>query len=109
MDLYKGKTWTELASGVDSPTVTKGNTIMFKAELTPSNSGIGIFSSTGNFEAEGNVMSLLFGSNFREQDSLSGKSYAFKYLFKECTKLINAKNLMLSATRLVNGCYNGMF
>ena len=48
--LDDGETWTALASGTASPTVTAGNKIMWKGELTPNSSiGIGKFSATANF------------------------------------------------------------
>ncbi len=105
-----GKTWTELAANTASPTVTSGSKIMWKGTLTPSSSaGIGTFSATGNFNAQGNPMSLLFGDNFKGQADLTGKSYAFWRLFNQNTKVINAKNLSLPATTLAYGCYYYMF
>lgn len=109
--LDSGSTWVTLPSGTASPTVTSGNTILWKASgLTPtSSSGIGTFSSTRSFEVEGNIMSLLYGDNFVGQVDLSGKNYAFIILFKRCTKLINAENLVLPAMTLAEGCYKQMF
>ena len=108
--LDEGETWTELASNTDSPTVTSGNKIMWKATLTPNQyAGIGEFSSTGQFDVQGNIMSLLYGDNFKEQTSLSGKNGAFAYLFSGCTNLVSAKNLSLPATTLAESCYNSMF
>ena len=108
--LDNGSTWTELASGTSSPTVASGQKIMWKAELTPATyNGIGKFSSTANFTAEGNAMSLLYGDNFSGQTSLSGKNYAFSYLFSGCTNLTSAENLSLLATTLADYCYYRMF
>ena len=108
--LDDGQTWTALASGTASPTVTAGNKIMWKGELTPNSSiGIGKFSATGRFEAQGNVMSLLFGDDFTNQTDLTGKDYAFYNLFYQNTNIKSAKNLILPATTLTNACYNGMF
>ncbi len=108
--LDSGSTWTTLASDTDSPTVTSGSKIMWKATLTPnSNIGIGIFSSTSNFIAEGNPMSLLYGDNFSGQTSLSGKDSAFMNLFGGLSTLTSAENLVLPATTLAANCYNSMF
>ena len=108
--LDNGKTWTELAANTASPTVTAGNKIMWKGELTPSSSaGVGTFSATGNFDVQGNPMSLLFGDNFKGQTDLTGKGYAFYQLFYQNTKVINAENLSLPATTLANNCYTDMF
>lgn len=105
-----GATWTELASNTASPTVTAGNKIMWKAELTPTSSaGIGTFSSTGQFDVEGNVMSLLFGDDFKGQTDLTRKNYVFCKLFLNNTNLVSAKNLSLPATTLANYCYDSMF
>ena len=111
--LDNGETWTTLASNTDTQTVTAGNKIMWKATLTPSSSypsfGIGTFSSAGNFNIEGNPMSLLYGDNFVGQTDLTNKSHAFNNLFYNCSKLINAKNLSLPATALTISCYRYMF
>jgi hypothetical protein len=103
-----GKTWTALATNTATPSVTVGNEICFKANLT-SNMGIGTFSATGNFNAKGNPMSLFFGDNFVGQTSLSGNDYAFAMLFNKNTKLISVEHLSLHVTTLAKGCYNSMF
>ena len=110
--LNSGTSWTTLANDTDSPTVTVGKTILWKANLTPrriSPYGIGRFSSTGRFTAEGNPMSLLYGSNFQNQTSLSGKTYAFMGLFSGCTGITSAEDISLPATTLSDYCYYGMF
>ena len=107
-----GITWVALAADTATPTITVGNKIMWKAELAPSSSnpyGIGTFSSTGNFNVEGNAMSLLYGDNFIGQIDLTDKNYTFYQLFNSCSKLINANNLSLPATTLSSYCYQGMF
>ena len=108
--LDDGDTWATLVSNTNSPTVMAGNKIMWKAELTPIQySGIGFFSSTGQFDVEGNPMSLLFGDDFKEQTSLAGKDEVFSFLFSGCTGMISAKNMSLPATTLSNSCYWYMF
>ena len=107
-----GETWIELANNTDTQPISAGGTIMFKAELTPSASwpyNIGMFSSTGRFTAQGNVMSLLYGDNFIGQVDLTGKGYAFSSLFQGCTGLTSALNLSLPATTLSTYCYQAMF
>ena len=107
-----GTTWTSLAANTATPIITSGIMIMWKAELTPSSSypyGIGTFSSTGNFNIEGNAMSILFGDNFIGQTDLTSKNRALQNLFSSCSKLISAKNLSLHATTLADYCYVGMF
>ena len=106
-----GTTWTTLAANTASPTVTAGNNVMWKQTgLTPnSNNGIGTFSATGNFNVQGNVMSLIYGDDFKDKIDLSGKNYAFSTLFNANTKVVSAKNLVLPATTLARLCYDSMF
>lgn len=113
--LDNGNNWTQLLKNTYTPIIQSGNKIIFKAELVPASStqffnfGIGTFSSTGRYEAEGNIMSLLYGNNFNGQISLSGKKYAFTYLFQKSSNLVNAINLVLPATTLSQECYSLMF
>ena len=108
--LDEGVTWTTLASETESPIVTAGNNIIFKATLTPASwVGVGSFSSTGKFTAQGNPMSLLYGDGFKGKADLSGNDYAFSSLFSFCISLISAENLSLPATTLANNCYQYMF
>ena len=101
-----GTTWTQ----GNSVTVNNGDKVLWKGTMTPtSNQGIGTFSSTGNFDVQGNAMSLLFGDNFKGQTNLTGKDYAFYYLFNGNTKVVNAENLSLPATTLTEWCYRYMF
>lgn len=108
--LDDGATWTSLASNTNSPTITNGNSVLWKATLTPTSSdGIGTFSSTGNFMVAGNPMSLLYGDDFADKGNLSEKEYAFNKLFSGCTKLTSAVGLKLPALTLGVGCYKNMF
>ena len=103
-----GKTWTE----GNSVEVNSGDKVMWKGTMTPTTSypqGVGTFSSTGNFDVQGNVMSLLFGDNYKGQTSLTGKNYAFYELFRDNTKVVNSENLSLCATILAESCYSYMF
>jgi len=54
-------------------------------------------------------MSLYYYDDFTDKTDLVGKSYAFKTLFQNCNKLVNAKNLILPATTLSWYCYSDMF
>ena len=103
-----GETWTQ----GNSIEVNNGDKVLWKGTMTPSTSyplSTGTFSSTAEFDVQGNAMSLLFGDNFKEQTSLTGKDYAFCRLFYQNTKVINAENLLLPATTLTEGCYETMF
>ena len=106
-----GANWITLEADTATPTVTAGNKILWKQTvLIPDEViGIGTFSATGNFKASGNIMSLYYGDDFIGQNDLTGKNYAFLYLFKSNEHLINAENLILPATTLADYCYAGMF
>ena len=106
--LNSGRTWTSLAANTSTPTIASGETIYWRASgLTPTSSaGIGTFSSTGQFDVEGNVMSMLFGSDFEDKTDLTGYNYAFRYLFRTDTNIINASGMTLPATTLANYCYS---
>lgn len=108
--LDSGSTWVELVRNTNSPTVQSGNTIMWKANYTPTSLGLGIghFSSSANFSVQGNVMSLLYGDNFSGQTSLSNTVGAFRELFTSLDNLISAENLVLPIT-LSNRSFYKMF
>ena len=101
-----GETWTQ----GNSVAVNSGDKVMWKGAMTPAEyNGVGKFSATGNFDVQGNAMSLLFGDNYKGQTDLTGKNYAFYHLFYENTKVISAENLLLPATTLPDYCYGSMF
>ena len=110
----EGNTWTN-ATSATSISVNSGDRVMFKGTLTPNSDfsagplGVGQFSASTNYSAEGNPMSLLFGDNFRGQRSLSGKDFALVGLFFGDFKIVSAENLALPATTLANYCYHSMF
>ena len=104
-----GSTWSTLTSGSSTPTIAANNKVLFKASgLTVSSSyGIGTFSSSGRFNAMGNIMSLVYGDNFANQTTINN-NYQFYKLFKS-SKMIDASNLILPATTLSASCYREMF
>ena len=105
-----GVNWHTLPYNTDTPTISSGQTIMFKgSDLTIlTNNGIGTFTSSGRFNVQGNIMSLIYGDNFNAQTSLDGKDYVFYGLFYECTKLVSAENLKLP-TEMSDCCYTYLF
>lgn len=81
--------------------LTSGNSIVFKGSLIPfMNNGIGTFTVSGNFEVSGKLLSLINDEYMRP--------YSFKDLFKNCTTLTNASNLIMPKHTEI-GCYEGMF
>lgn len=112
--LDSGATWSEPSSAITTSTLSSGDTVLWKGSgMSPlSNKGIGTFSSTTEFNAEGNIMSLLFGDNFSGQTDLTGYNNAFVFLFNglyDYGKIVNAENLILPASTMVDSCYDTMF
>ena len=88
-------------------TVNSGETIRFKGNnSTYDNNAFN--GSTAGFEVEGNIMSLIYGDNFKNNSTISS-DYAFVGLFRDCEGLTSAENLILPATTLANYCYGSMF
>ena len=104
-----GKTWSEPSDGM-TLSVNDGDKVLWKGTGYSSH-GLGVFSGSTNlrYTVEGNVMSLLFGDDFKGQTSLEGKSYTFLRIFYNNKNITSAENLSLSATTLADGCYNAMF
>ena len=98
--LDSGSTWTWFVNGV-TLNVTSGDCIMWKYQ-----GSCGQFSSTCNFYAEGNAMSLVYEDNFSGQTAIS---VSMDSLFYNCTGLTSAENMELPATGLANSAYTYMF
>ena len=126
-----GETWVT-TSNIDNqevvittPTITQGSKVLWKSESAQfyynrdaypgSNRAGGRFSSSGNYNVSGNIMSLFYGDNFIEETDLPSLAHngfgegALKEIFNNNIKLINAENLILPPTTLLNYCYSGMF
>lgn len=123
-----GETWTTTnnvnsqAVTITTPTVTAGNTVMWKGNGTgvsttinnndrPSTSSI--FSSTGTFNAKGNILSLIYGDDFAEEDSVTG-TYNFALLFYsyntvKTAKIVNCEKMELPIKNVSSYCYFRMF
>lgn len=132
-----GETWSSESQNI-TVNVSSGDIVLWKGELVNQGyygGGIGTFGGTATFEAQGNIMSLIYGDNFEEQtefDNLDGgdfqglfadtsiesaenlelpvselTDYCYQYMFSGCTLLETAPTL--SAETLVDGCYDNMF
>lgn len=108
--------WTSITSntGYSAPLIKvhsgdkiqfKGNNTQYATNTLNYNSFSG---STASFEAEGNIMSLIYGDEFKDNSTISS-TYAFADLFRDCTNLVSAENLVLPATTLSSNCYREMF
>lgn len=129
-----GETWSTTANVNDqevvvtTPTIAQGNKVLWKSSATQfcvntdsypgSRIGYGSFTSTGNYNVSGNIMSLLYSDNFSGRVDLPTPQYGsnyygngvFGFLFgRDNTKLVSAENLILPATNLTGNCYTYMF
>ena len=109
--------WVSITSntGSSAPTITvnSGDKVQFRGNnaqyATNNYSDYNSFKgSTALFEAEGNAMSLIYGDNFKNNSTISS-IFALASLFRGCTNLGSAKNLILPSTTLVSYCYDSMF
>ena len=66
------------------------------------------FLATKNIDVMGNIMSLVYGDNFINNNTIESP-FTFLRLFFTTIKLVNAKDLILPATTLTERCYSGMF
>lgn len=93
-------------------TVSAGDKIQFRGNNATYGKENSIFkpfsNSTAGFSVEGNIMSLINSSDFITATTL-GSHYTFDGLFRACTGLTSAKNLILPATTLAGYCYADMF
>jgi hypothetical protein len=102
-----GRNWTLIPSGEETDlNVEAGDIIQFKGYIVDPED-FGKFYGTASFEAYGNIMSLLYGDDFQGQDELRSE-YVFREMFVE-SNITEAENLILPATALTRGCYQGMF
>ena len=107
--------WTHITSNTEPSAsaivVTRGNKIQFRGDNTSYSDGLfynTFGSSTAEFEVEGNIMSLIDGTNFKNNLTISS-DYAFANLFRDCANLVSAENLVIPATTLAKNCYQSMF
>ena len=82
---------------ITTPTIANGGKVYWRGignQLANSFSGNpSIFSSTCRFDASGEVMSLLKGKNFTKSRNVGNS--AFARLFKDCSTIVNAKDLII--------------
>ena len=107
--LDSGATWMTLAASESTLAIAAGDEVMWRHVYDSSDTnGIGTFSATGHFDAKGNAMSLLYGSNF-ETHQTTVPNRAFRYLFSGNTHLIRAEEMLLPANQLGASSYDNMF
>ena len=109
-----GLTWTSKSSstgGTVLGTLQVGDTMLIRGDNSTYSTGTAasnIFTSSGNFELSGNIMSLISSSDFEGLNDLSG-TWAFANMFSSCTGLVSVDNLIIPATGLTEGCYYQTF
>jgi hypothetical protein len=117
-----GQTWTAFTASYKDPmaeeylpteiaTLNVGEKALIKGENSAYATAINTynrFKSTKQFEVKGNIMSLVSGDSFANADELTA-TYTFGSLFRGCTGLTSAENLVLPATTLAQSCYESMF
>ena len=103
--------WISLSANTVTPAINIGQKIQFKIDnpTISVNEGIGRFTISKKCNVSGNIMSLLYGDDFSERNSLTGKKYAFLGLFYDCKNIVDASKLILPATTLASDCYSYMF
>lgn len=105
-----GGEWSSTTS-VTIPVVT-GDVIQFKGDNNTYGGSDYFYTSfektTAQFKVCGNIMSLINSTDFSGLTTLT-QTLTFLKLFKGCTGLTDASNLVLPATTLANKCYQEMF
>lgn len=107
--------WTELipTNNTTFP-VVNGDVVQFKGDNPTYGSYVSYvghytyFNSTCNYRIKGNIMSLIDSTNFASLKELQS-GCTFYSLFRDCTGLTDASELLLPATTLTYRCYYGMF
>lgn len=103
-----GETWTNWM--FETLFANAGDKIYFKGindKISHSNENYSNFSLTGSFKASGNIMSLLYGDDYKDKESLTGKDYCFYGLFYGTKGILTSPKL--PATTLAIYCYAYMF
>lgn len=109
-----GVNWTSITSTTEGTQiqVTTGDVVLFKGNYSKYASGFQNYNSfqgtSAGFEVCGNIMSLISGDSFTSATTFND-IYVFDSLFKSCSGLTSAENLILPVTALTNGCYDNMF
>lgn len=108
-----GNTWVSVSSTLEGTPISvySGEIIQFRGFSSAGTYGSTFSGSTPEFRVYGNIMSLIYGDDFRGQTVLpdTGRGGSFGRLFQFCTGLTDTQKLKLPATSLVTDCYSFMF
>lgn len=114
-----GSNWTSFTMGSSNQTKTislnSGETVMFKGNCdrmgteNTANKYSRIYSSK-KIDVYGNIMSFLYGDDFSDKVSFKSTAHTYTFMkFFEGADIVDASNLILPATTLVENCYRTMF
>ena len=110
-----GATWSDGntgGTGVSVVLAKAGDKVSFRGEntnyATSGNNDYSHIDCDKNIKVYGNIMSLIQKTGFETVTALTAV-HAFRRLFKDNVKLIDASDLLLPATTLTNYCYAYMF
>ena len=105
--------WTSITAETTPATisVTANQTVRFRGSNTAyakdKNNYSAFYGGTATYNAEGNIMSLIYGDNFLGQTTLTA-TWALSNVFNH-SNLVSAENLIMPATTLTNDCYRATF
>ena len=110
-----GRTWTDKTSsleGTELAILNTGANLLIKGNntsygLSSNHYTTNNFTSTNIFDISGNIMSLVYGDNFRNQTTLQEERTFIRMFYN--TKVISAQNLVLPATSMTISCYSRLF
>ena len=108
-----GVTWQTITSTVSGTpiSVNAGDKVYIKGSNTQYSSDKDNFNAfsggTATYNAEGNVMSLIYGDNFSGQTTLSA-TWALANVFNY-SNVVSAENLVMPATAMTAHCYRATF
>lgn len=104
-----GETWVLLELDNDTYSFEVTDKTYLRAVQTSWN--YWAINSNKDFNVGGNIMSLLYGSDFTGNETVfpQGSTYTFSQLFYNASTLVSAKDLILPVTTLSEYCYCSMF
>ena len=112
-----GVTWTDYTSTADGTTIATlniGQKILIKGNNDTYNvvsdyiGNFSCFTASKQIDVNGNIMSLIYGDNFKGQYSFPSGTFNFYNIFNSAP-IVSAENLILPATTLATACYKNMF
>ena len=94
---YNQTNWT-------SPETKEGMKFQFESGYYEN----GVYKACARFNLKGNMMSLVYGDDFRDKFTLESGG-TFFFMFQWCNSLISAEKVVLPATIISEQCYQGLF